>query len=67
MLIVVVGLALSEPGAAGGKLARVPSPGPSLPTRAVAEARGAADAVALRLRYHDSRVHLANSPAEEEG
>ena len=56
----------SEAGAQGGKLARVISPGPGLAPRLVAEARGAADAAALRLRYHDARLHGAQAPAEAE-
>ena len=56
----------SESGATGGKLARVVSPGPGLSPRLVAEARGAADAVALRLRYHDARLHGGHAPAEAE-
>nr|WP_294170473.1 cobaltochelatase subunit CobT [uncultured Sphingomonas sp.] len=54
----------SESGATGGKLARVVSPGPGLPPKLVAEARGAADAVALRLRHHDSQLHGGAAPAE---
>ena len=54
----------SETAAASGKTARVPSPGPGLEPRLVAEARGAADAVALRLRHHDPRVHLAHAPGD---
>ena len=54
----------SESGAAGGKLARVVSPGPGLTPKLVAEARGAADAVALRLRHHDPKLHLGQAPAE---
>jgi cobaltochelatase CobT len=49
-----------------GKTARVPSPGPSLEPRLVAEARGAADALALRLRHHDARLHNAHAPADAE-
>ena len=56
----------AEPGPATGKTARVPSPGPSLEPRLVAEARGAADAAALRLRYHDSAIHRASAPADPE-
>ena len=41
----------SEPVPASGKTARVPSPGPSLQAKLVAEARGAADAVALPWAY----------------
>ncbi|HET7709522.1 MAG TPA: cobaltochelatase subunit CobT [Sphingomicrobium sp.] len=47
-----------------GKTARVPSPGPGLESRLVAEARGAADAVALRLRHHDGLLHSAQAPAD---
>ena len=54
----------SEPVSASGKTARVPSPGPSLQAKLVAEARGAADAVALRLRYHDERLHLTGTPLD---
>src|SRR5215218_6420808 len=56
----------AEPGPATGKTARVPSPGPSLEPRLVGEARGAADAMALRLRYHDSRLHAAHAPMDAE-
>jgi len=44
----------------------VPSPGPGLERSLVAEARGAADAVALRLRYHDARLHAAHAPMDVE-
>jgi cobaltochelatase CobT len=54
----------SESATATGKTARVPSPGPGLEPKLVAEARGAADAVALRLRHHDPRIHNANAPAD---
>ena len=45
-----------------GKVARVASPGPGLEPKLVAEARGAADAMALRLRHHDSRIHQSRAP-----
>ena len=51
-------------GGALGKVARVASPGSSLEPRLVAEARGTADALALRVRHSDSGLHLARSPAE---
>ena len=54
----------SEATAASGKTARVPSPGPSLQARLVAEARGAADSTALRLRYHDDRLHMVAAPLD---
>jgi len=56
----------AEPGPSAGKTARVPSPGPSLEARLVAEARGAADAAALRLRYHDAAIHRSSAPADPE-
>jgi cobaltochelatase CobT len=49
-----------------GKTARVPSPGAALEPRLVAEARGAADSVALRLRYHDPRLHGRVAPMDAE-
>jgi cobaltochelatase CobT len=49
-------------GQSPGKVARVVSPGPSLEPRLVAEARGAADALALRLRHHDPKLHSARAP-----
>ena len=49
-------------GAGSGKVARVASPGPGLEPRLVAEARGAADAMALRLRHHDPRLHQSRAP-----
>ena len=51
---------------AAGKIARVVSPGPGLEPRLVAEARGAADSAALRLRYHDGAVNAALAPADAE-
>jgi cobaltochelatase CobT len=56
----------AEPGPATGKTARVPSPGPSLEPKLVAEARGAADAAALRLRHHDAGIHRLSAPADPE-
>jgi cobaltochelatase CobT len=54
----------SDNAAAAGKTARVPSPGPALEPRLVAEARGAADSAALRLRYHDPRLHARTAPVD---
>jgi cobaltochelatase CobT len=47
-----------------GKNMRVPMPGRSLPAEQVAEARGFADGMALRLRHHSDAVHAASRPAE---
>jgi len=49
---------------ASGKTARVPSPGPGLEPKLVAEARGAADSVALRLRHHDAKLHARVAPID---
>ena len=49
-------------GQSPGKVARVVSPGPGLEPSLVAEARGAADALALRLRHHDPKLHAARAP-----
>ena len=47
-----------------GKTVKVPMPGRTLPTDQVAEARGAADAFALRLRLHDAALHNRTAPSE---
>src|SRR5688572_1898914 len=52
-------------GQSPGKVARVVSPGPSLEPRLVAEARGAADALALRLKHHDPKLHTARAPLSD--
>lgn len=54
----------TEAAPASGKTARVPSPGPALEPRLVSEARGAADSLALKLRYHDSALHNRIAPAD---
>src|SRR3954452_21081480 len=56
----------SDTSSAAGKTARVPSPGPALEPRLVAEARGAADSAALRLRFHDPRLHARVAPSDVE-
>ncbi len=43
---------------------RLPMPGRALPAAQVAEARGFADAMALRLRLHDEPLHNRGAPAE---
>ena len=54
----------SDMAAASGKTARVASPGPALEPKLVAEARGAADSAALRLRHHDSKLHARVAPMD---
>src|SRR5438270_10402187 len=56
----------SDNAVPSGKTARVVSPGPGLEPKLVAEARGAADSAALRLRYHDVRVHARLAPIDVE-
>ena len=56
----------SEIAPPSGKTARVASPGPALEPKLVAEARGAADLVALRLRHHDAKLHARTAPADAE-
>ena len=48
-----------------GKAVKVPMPGRTLPEREVAEARGHADAAALKLRYHNAALHARHAPADE--
>jgi cobaltochelatase CobT len=57
-----------QPGPSGvtAKRARLPSPSRALPPSEIARVRGAADAIALRLRHHDDAVHLARAPATRE-
>ncbi len=47
-----------------GKNFRVPMPGRSLPKDQVAEARGFADSMALKLRHHSEGLHDRNAPKE---
>jgi cobaltochelatase CobT len=57
-----------QPGPAGvaGKRIRLPSPSRALPASETAKLRGAADAMALRLRYHDDALHNARQPGSRE-
>jgi cobaltochelatase CobT len=54
----------SEAAPSSGKTARVPSPGSSMQPKLVAEARGAADSLALRLRHHNDRLHSSVTPLD---
>jgi len=56
----------SDTASPAGRAARVPSPGAGLEPKLVAEARGAADSAALRLRHHDARLHSSLAPADPE-
>jgi cobaltochelatase CobT len=52
----------TEPPQLRGLKARLPLPGRDLPTNDVAQTRGAADAFALRLAYHDEKTHSTYVP-----
>ncbi|MBA3880586.1 MAG: cobaltochelatase subunit CobT [Sphingobium sp.] len=47
-----------------GKHIKVPMPARGLPPEQVAEARGFADGFALRLKHHDTALHLKGAPQE---
>lgn len=50
--------------AQSGRNLKVPMPARNLPADQVGEARGFADSFALRLRHHDSALHLKSAPKE---
>src|SRR3990170_3891523 len=50
------------PAALLGTEARLPLPSKSLPASEVAQTRGEADAIALKLRHHNARVHAKECP-----
>ncbi|WP_300112292.1 cobaltochelatase subunit CobT [Sphingobium sp.] len=62
-LEVEVGFTADTPHAVG-KAIKVPTPARALPADQVALARGFADASALKLRYHDAKVHASFAPGE---
>ncbi|EGD58985.1 cobalt chelatase, pCobT subunit [Novosphingobium nitrogenifigens DSM 19370] len=51
------------PGQSGTAL-RVPMPPRALPAEQVAEARGFADSMALKLRFHNAALHQSRAPGE---
>ncbi len=59
-----VGFTSDLPGVTG-KSVKAPMPGRTLTAREVAEARGFADAAALRFRHHDERLHRRGAPTDE--
>ncbi|MBO0739141.1 MAG: cobaltochelatase subunit CobT [Alphaproteobacteria bacterium] len=52
-----------EPTGTSGSRVRLPNPPRDLPAEEAAQLRGAADSVALRLRYHDAAVHSKRVPS----
>src|SRR5580704_18481146 len=51
-----------EPAGLSGKRVRLPNPARDLPADEAAQLRGAADGLALRVRYHDTGVHSKRLP-----
>src|SRR5271155_4349490 len=56
-----VGFGPEPPGLSGSRV-KLPNPARDLPAEEAAQLRGAADSMALRLRYHDDRVHGKRVP-----
>jgi len=52
-----------EPAGQSGARVRLPNPPRDLPAEEAAQLRGAADSVALRLRYHDDALHSKRVPS----
>jgi cobaltochelatase CobT len=55
----------SDQPAVSGKSVKAPMPGRALGARDAMEARGFADAAALRLRHHNAALHQRGAPADE--
>src|SRR5258708_16355599 len=55
----------ADTASAAGARVKLPTPGRDISHEEAAQYRGAADAVALRLRCHDDAVHLRRMPAGE--
>ncbi|MGB0672033.1 MAG: cobaltochelatase subunit CobT, partial [Rhodospirillales bacterium] len=60
-----VSFSTGQPGLNGAQ-ARLPQPSSRLEGTEVARLRGASDALALRLRYHDAAVHAKRAPVAED-
>ncbi len=45
-----------------GDVARIPQPSREMAANEIAEARGAADSIALRLKHHDRKIHSSLNP-----
>ncbi|WP_166041109.1 cobaltochelatase subunit CobT [Sphingosinicella sp. YJ22] len=55
----------SDLPSAQGKSIKAPMPGRTLSARDIAEARGFADAAALKLKHHNPRLHARAQPADD--
>jgi cobaltochelatase CobT len=56
-----IGFGPEPPGLSGTRV-RLPNPARDLPADEAAQLRGAADSLALRVRYHDAAVHSKRAP-----
>ena len=54
-----------EPSGLAGKRVRLPNPPRDLPAEEAAQIRGAADSMALKLRYHDAALHGKLAPGSK--
>jgi cobaltochelatase CobT len=54
-----------DPPRIRGKTARLQTPPRSLPDQDVSKIRGHADSMALKLRYHDDKLHASKKPSGE--
>ena len=52
----------AEPPGVSGDRVRLPFPNRELPSEEVAQVRGEADALALKMRHHDARLHSSRMP-----
>lgn len=52
-----------EPPAVIGKHLRLPLPSHELPAQEIAQVRGEADALALKMRHHDVKLHTSRRPS----
>ncbi len=55
-----------QPAAMSGTTARLPNPPRTLQAKDMARLRGAADAMALRMRFHDAKLHRRVQPVGSE-
>jgi len=55
----------SDVPAVNGKSVKAPMPGRSISLKEAGEARGFADAAALRLRHHNPKLHQRSAPGDE--
>jgi cobaltochelatase CobT len=67
LLVSYTAMPNSQSGALSGNQARLPLPPTKIEESHLVRLRGTADALALRLRHHDSKVHTRRLPISSEG